>query len=238
MNPLHLIIFLFIGHSNMQGYCAQMDTVADPHVWAYQPGCGFFNPTDRNFQSGSGSPILPFLKRMARMYPGYNFCGVQHASPCQQAFHLYTEQRHRECLINQINVLKGKGTFGGVLLMHGIVEQGYKSSIDSFELSIISLVNFLRHQTDDAFLPVILGKFEENGDHKTAPQFYKYQEEIIKKINKLPKLIGNLSLTPYKPIPKELFCDDHHYNAEGYRIWSWDAVTIYKYNGYDTWARK
>jgi hypothetical protein len=236
MTPLHLIIFLFIGHSNMQGYCAMPDTVTDPHVWAYDLRHGFFNCSDKDMIAKSGSPLMPFLKRMARTYPGYNFCGIQHASPCQQAFHLLSESRHKECLINQINMLKGKGTFGGALFMYGVVENLF-NTVDSLQPEFIKLVAFLREQTGDKKLPIILGRFEENGDHVKG-DFYRHQAQTIKIINHMPRLIENCSLTPFKPVPKEEFCDDHHYNQAGYKRWTWDAVTIYKYNGYDSWARK
>jgi hypothetical protein len=237
MTPLHLIFFLFIGHSNMTGYCAAMDTVPSPRVWSYSPAKGFYNCTDRDLESGSGSPMMPFLKRMALMYPGYNFCGIRFAGPCRQAFHVYTEQRHREAIANIVKQIKDKGSFGGALLMFGIIENKW-NGVDSLQKNLIELVSFLRATTDDKVFPVILGRFEENGDHVKGSDMFTNYKKTVGVINHMPQLIENLSLTPRQPVPVDGFCDNHHYNAEGYRIWANDAASIYKYNGYDSWSRK
>jgi hypothetical protein len=235
MIPSLLIIFLFIGHSNMTGYCAAMDTVTNQHVYSYDVKRGFYNCTDRDLGGGSGSPVMPFLKRMSTMYPGYNFCGIRFAGPCRQAFHVYSEQRHREAIHNIVSQVKDKGMFGGVLLMFGVIENQY-DGVDSLELSLIKLVAFLRAETG-VKLPVILGRFEENGDKIQGAPMFKHEKQTVKIINGMPQLIENLSLTPFKPVPKSDFCDNHHYDSNGYKIWSHDAATIYKYNGYDEWSR-
>ena len=49
-----LICYLFIGHSNMQGYGGIPDTVTDPRVWAYSETLGFWNardPVETTYQS-------------------------------------------------------------------------------------------------------------------------------------------------------------------------------------------
>ena len=221
----------------MQGYCAPPDTIINEHVWSYEEKRGFFNCTDNDL-SHHASPVLPFLKAMAVQYPDYNFCGVVHASPCQQAFHILSEGRHRDCLINQINSVKDKGTFGGVLLMYGIIEGQFKPSVDLLEPEINKLVAFIRLQVNDNNLPIILGRYEENGNAIELKDWFKYKKNLMCIINSMPNKINRLVLTPYQPVAANEYCDNHHYSTEGYRIWSEDAVKIIKENNLDSWNLK
>ena len=238
MTPLHLIIFLFIGHSNMTGYCAAMDTVKAPHVWSYSAARGFYNCDDRDLESGAGSPVMPFLKRMALMYPGYNFCGIRFAGPCRQAFHVYTEKRHREAIENIVAQVKDKGTFGGALVMAGYIEGQFKDEIDSFDIKFITMAKFIREATGNPSLPIILGRYEENGATKDCPEFHQYDPILIEKINGMPHKLADCSLTPRQPVPANMYCDNHHYSADGYRLWAHAAASIIQYSGYDGWAHK
>jgi len=234
---LPMIIFLFLGHSNMQGYCAAMDTIPNAHVWTYTAARGFFNCTDKDLGSGSGSPVMPFLKRMAAQYPGYNFCGIKHASPCQQAMHILGEERHRECLQNQISQVRGKGTFGGVCLMYGVVENQF-NNVETLDNELAGIIVFVRENTGVSDLPVILGRFEENGNHKTAAPMYKYERRTVREIDSMPFKIAHLILAPRKPVPAAMFCDNHHYSASGYDLWAHDAVDLYIANNFDAWRKR
>lgn len=245
----------------MQGFCAAMDTVSDAHVWSYSPTRGFFHCTDKDRAVKHGSPMMPFLKQMTLLYPGYNFCGIEHATIDQLFWSVLHEGRHKESLTNQINQIKGKGTFGGLLLMGGIIENKYKNRVDSLEFDIIELVNFVRTQTGAPGLPIVLGRYEKNDRWQKSskklmaeinalpPQvrkeiesgvlfrFHHYEETITAKICSMPFLVTNLVLTPYSPIPAEGYCDDHHYNEAGYRLWSTDAAGKLWINHLDSWRR-
>jgi hypothetical protein len=209
----------------MTGYCDPPDTVINEHVWGYSPNKGFYNCTDNNF-SHHASPVMPFLKKMANKYPNYNFCGIVHASPGQQAHDVLCEQRHLECLTNQINAVKDKGGFGGAILMYGFPEGQYRPNSDSIQKDIEELIKFVRVQTECKKLPIILGRYEENSDGSKDPKYCWDKKAMIKCINDMPIKVLGLRLTPFKSIPAKDYCDSHHYNTEGYDIWTSDAVNI------------
>ena len=90
----------------MGGVCAAMDTVPNPHVWMLGK-LGLINCTDKDFPrttGTSGSMVMPFLKRMALLYPGYNFIGERYAGPCNKARDLFQEAPHREHIIKVIQI--------------------------------------------------------------------------------------------------------------------------------------
>jgi hypothetical protein len=181
--------------------------------------------------------VMPFLKEMAIIYPDYNFCGVRFAGPCRQAFHVFTEVRQRQEIATIIDSLRGKATIAGALLMFGFIEGQFPKSVKDLELNIDDLIIVLRSETENKWLPIILGRYEENGRAVECMQFHKYDEKIIKTIEGMPFLIGNLALTPHRPIPKEYYCDNHHYNIDGYRLWSKDAAEQIRKNHFDFWRK-
>ena len=240
MSPLHLIIFLFIGHSNMNGHCASMDVLPAPHVWIYKNG-EFKNGTDKDYggdNNQSGSVVMPFLKRMALMYPDYNFAGIKMASSCAQAFHRHPGEARYDFFVKQIRELQAKGaTIGGVLMMYGFIEGQFKESVDSLSPKISQLIENIRGDVGNKKLPVLLGRYEEYADGHDIPQYHKWDHEVISQINSMPALVENLALCPRQPIPREYYCDNHHYDSQGYQVWANDAVSIIMYSGFDFWNK-
>jgi hypothetical protein len=237
MNPATLICFLFLGHSNMSGYCSKPDTVTYQHIWSYNAAKGFFHCTDKTFSNGSGTVVMPFLKRMSMLYPGYDFCAIMDASPSQQASHIVKEERHRECVINQLTALKGKATIGGVLMMYGIVEAIYNNNINTLDESIRGVIDFVRGATGNDHLPVILGRFELNGDPTRVTTYHQWDAVIMEKINVVMRKDPLVQIAPIRYMPKEYYCDDHHYSAEGYKIWAEDAAALIQVERYDFWYK-
>jgi hypothetical protein len=211
----------------MQGYCAEPDTIPSRHVYTYSASRGFYNCTDKDL-GGKGSPMMPFLKEMSRLYPEKNFCGIRFAGPGRQAFHVLSEGRQRIEIDNVIGQLEGSVTYGGALMMWGYGEGQFEESVSTIDLKIIDLVNYLRDKTHNDSLPIFLGRYEENGDNVTTTAYHKWDKINIAKINNMPKLVWNLFLTPDKPVPAYCYCDSHHYTAEGYGIWSRYAAKEYK----------
>jgi hypothetical protein len=262
MSPIfNLVIFIFIGHSNMQGFCAAMDTVPDPHVWGYSLQKGFYNITDKDRAVQHGSPLIPFLKRMALLYPGYNFCGIEHDQPGLMAWDVLHEGRHKVCIANQINQVKKFGAFGGMLLMCGNSEGQDRNRLDSMEIDILELVHFVRAQTGVKDLPIVLGRYETNYKRiqyspevlaainklpaatrkgimsKEFTYFHRNDNVIDQKISSMPFRDHHVVLAPFEPIPGGNYCDDHHYDAEGYQIWATDAASRLWLNHWDAWKR-
>jgi hypothetical protein len=228
-----IITYFFIGHSNMGGYCAQMDIETKPNVWIYNDIKGFFHGIDSDLSNNSGSPVLPFLKRMALLYPEYHFCGVKDGKPGFTIEDFLTG-KNDSYIINKINILKKKSVIGGVLLMFGWDEGGDIKTVRAIDVELKRLIDELRKASGNRTLPIIFGRYEENGG-KANPQAHRWDDILIDKIASLEKIDPYLKLTPIRQIPKRYFCDDHHYTAEGYQIWADDAAAIIQKNKFDFW---
>ena len=236
IDSLIFISFLFLGHSNMGGVCAAMDTVPNPHVWMLGK-LGLINCTDKDFPrttGTSGSMVMPFLKRMALLYPGYNFIGERYAGPCNKTRDLFQETPHREHIKKVIKELKEKSTIGGVILMHGFIEGLYSAEIDSYDMHVIELAAFIRDESGNKELPVLVARYEKNGD-STSCWENKEIPRLVEKIESLPKRCAFMQLYPVRYVPRQYFCDNHHYSADGYRICGEDAAAIIQLNSFDFW---
>lgn len=235
-----MVVYFFCGHSNMSGYCAAMDTVVDSHVWSFNEVRGFYNCTDKDIygkNGNSGSMVMPFLKRMALLYPGYNFCGIKYGHPCGQAFHVYTEEKHRDFINSRVDAMKTRGTvIGGVVLMYGYIEGQHKNEVDKLEESFALLCAWFRNIVGNKNLPVIICKYEKYGeDFGPAYNYRRWKNIMMEKINALPDIVSNCALVPMRYIPKEYYCDSHHYAKEGYEIIGVDAATTIQEMAWDFW---
>lgn len=123
-------------------------------------------------------------------------------------------------------------------MMYGFIEGQFKESVDSLNTKIDALISYVRKDVGDPSLPVILGRYEQYCEKLKCPAYHKWDEKIIAQINSMPAIVKNLALTPFTPIPSEYYCDDHHYNALGYLVWAWDAVTKIQMNHFDFWYKK
>jgi len=231
-----MITYFFIGHSNMSGYCAQMDSMPMPNVWLYNTSKGFYHGTDKDMSNNSGSPVMPFLKRMALLYPDHHFCGVKHTIN-GITIEDFTANGNDRFLIDKINTLKQKSTIGGVLMMFGFDEGESKRKVREIDANLKRLIDKVRMVSGNPTLPFIFGRYEENGDRNSYTSYHRYDNILIKKINTIETMDPYLKLTPIRPISKSCFCDDHHYNADGYQIWADDAAAIIQMNKLDFWNR-
>jgi hypothetical protein len=128
-------------------------------------------------------------------------------------------------IINKIKILKKKSIIGGVLLMFGFDEEGSFKTVQTLDVDLRRLIDELRKASGNKTLPIIFGRYEENGG-KAYAQTHRWDDILIDKIASLEKIDPYLKLTPIRPIPKQYYCDDHHYTAEGYQIWAHDAAAI------------
>jgi lysophospholipase L1-like esterase len=237
-----LICYIFIGHSNMEGYGGVPDTITNPRVWAYDSVIGFWNARDPVATSYySPSPFMPFLKKMAELYPDYYFFGVkvtQAGMPMSSQF--LPKMPKYAAVMRTIAPIKDSVTVGGIVAMFGWVEGASDSLSQHLDVNINTMLSGFRQDLGIPNLPLIIGRYEENADTTYAPykNFYTYRSRIISKLEMLQSedsLQHRIMLTPFLPIPKTMFFDDHHYNADGYTLWSNTGAQILYNSNWNTW---
>jgi hypothetical protein len=230
--PERLIVYLFIGHSNMQGYCGTMDTVPHPRAWVY-------DTTDSTFRvardpiantKSAPSPVMPFLKAMAGYYPDYYFCAVKVTRAGKTMTECFFPGKPQYTpLVSALDRLGGRSVTGGLLAMFGFVE-GISDSLSArFDQDAVRLIRHLRERCGADDLPCLFGRYEEHTDTAGSyRQYLRYGERIRLAIERLPVVdsSGMTALTPQEAVPGALYCDDHHYGDRGYALWAQTAADI------------
>ncbi len=235
-----LILFIFVGHSNMTGYGGVMDTVKHPRAWMYNQHNGTYwqacDPIETKRMSPS--PTLPFLKKMAELYPEYYFCGLKVTSAgTPMCEHFLRGQAEYQMVLDVINSTKNETTLGGLLGMFGLTEGISDSLSQRLTVGVMDMLFSFREDFGAHDFPAVFGLFEENADTSVIPDYFTYSDRIIEQIAAIPgaDTLNRSALTPYEPVPAVMYYDDHHYNKEGYELWSNTAAEILSQNGWDEW---
>ncbi|CAK0764366.1 hypothetical protein CCP3SC15_300018 [Gammaproteobacteria bacterium] len=238
LDSLKLICFLFIGHSNMCGGCAPTiaDTIPHDRIYLWGDEKGFYHGTDNHlFGATSGSPVLPFLKRMAILYPDYQFAGLKGAYSSAMVYQMVPGNEKHDLFFKRLSFARRQATIGGVVAMYGYVEGRNQDLAESFPRDFMRLLKEIRDSVGDPALPCILGRYETNNLRDPELERYRTFEKIIdEKIESLQHE-KNIVLAPIRTMPTAYYCEDHHYNGDGYTIFAHDAAALYQINGFDRW---
>jgi hypothetical protein len=222
MNTL-MVIFLFLGHSNLT-HNEDCQIPDNPHVWCYgEKGIRHFNES---------APVMFFLNEMSIRYPGVDFVGANFSYGAALVKDMVPGFQKYDKLMRAIDTLKRIGYFGGIVAEYGFVEGADSAIASHFDSDFIRLIDAIRWQTENRFLPCLLQRYEMNG--KDGPQFpyMKYKLIIKDKIERLEQHDKTIALFPINEMPSDYYIQGHHFNCAGNKIAMSDAVVIYQFNRY------
>ena len=231
----NIIVFIFLGHSNMNNGCADVSQlVISDHVYAYGSEKGFYRQSDpKKFG------IFPamFLNEMALRYPEYNFGAVCCNYPSAKVSDYFTDHLRYAKLIDKILHIDNAATIGGMLCMFGFIEG--KDSIEATQIDFQyrRMIEDIRDLCGNETLPVLISRYESNNKREKAIQAYTRYEPII--IRSLDDVVNyeKIKYFPIRNLPKPYHCENHHSTYEGYQILSRDAAIQIQLNNADFWSK-
>ena len=170
------ILFLFFGHSNMDGVALRQDNTVHPRCWAYVKGEWIpARDKDLPFQGTRrirSSCVYHFIKRMAADYPEYHFGALKITG---QAWHLnsggFQIRRggigYRQ-LVDAYGEIKHHGTLGGLVTMIGMCDagRGTPESKRAFKGDLLAWLGHIRADLGAPDLPIVLGRLEMVDDEE------------------------------------------------------------------------
>jgi hypothetical protein len=228
------IVYIHIGHSNAAGYCAgPINYVIDSSVMMFSNG-----KFHRNF-SNERNAIPPFLNKMALLYPGNTFVSAN-VTKMGAALYSYCPGGDMYAkLISTVTDLRKTGAvIGGVIANVGFFEAGHPEWYDSVGKWFLQVMYAVRTVANNPFLPYVYSQYEMNSNSSLYPQNFKYKDSLYNIISRLPNIDRYVALTPFKPINRIYFCDDHHYNHLGYKIRGEDDASAIQINHFDFWYKE
>ena len=240
--------FLFIcaGNSAMSGRDPSPDLVSHPHLWKYEirpknydwlpavePIC--VDPYN-TLSSPKGGPTMPFLKRLAELYPNYYF-GIMQLSSSGWTLQGHFNPGAAEIteLLTQAKLLKPNVTIAAFVSMLNLVEVQNNDTANYFQ-KVVSMVEYVRSELGMPNLPYIHAGYPVNAG--SNPNGAKYDtslataKSIMRQIAQIPGGISNSSVIPTEGLTICFTCAPSgyysHYDRAGNVGWgNRTADTVY-----------
>jgi hypothetical protein len=248
----NVVAFILLGHSNMAGRSSRPSasrpyhfTEMDLYAWVYQPnnwqparepltaGDEDASPAGRDPMGGPGTALL---KQAVALAPNHYFVALGYglgSAYCSQFLPgglLYDEA------ITAPKQLKGKVTFGGIVIMLGITERhGTDQDISNYPNCINTLVTAVRNDVGEPNLPLLITDYEMESTGTELSPTGAFAQQIIPRIAMIPSVVSNSALVPTEDIAMQ---DDHHFNLDGQKEWSRRVLEIMQQKGWFPWSSR
>ncbi len=224
-------VFVGMGHSNMAGRSKQYDTQTHPRCWMYKDGK--WKLAKEIVQGWGGGPAMPFLKKLAALYPDYHFGWIGTAASSLMIRDYHRGKSRYNTALNLAKKAQNVGTVAGVLTMLGMQEGRQSKSTESTARSVCEdfqkLITDFRADIGIGDLPLLVGRYEESSErYLSGGSDAKWADIVIREIREVPSKVSRCKVIesdgPYD--------DDHHFNYTGHKRWSETAANLIKNNGY------
>lgn len=238
------VVFIHFGHSNMRGQ-ATMPTSLHSYfyntqdgLWSYRNGSFTLAkeptaPEGTMTFAGPGMAILRAAQAGLQAGSGVQFISIGYGKGSATTVDYAPGGTYYTAFMNWAKDLKGKVTFGGVVIMLGITDGEHlpSSQVPSFPMRVSQIVSSIRSDLGEPTLPVLFCDYEQNASGDLAPtgSVGMVMQPLIRM---LPGMISNLALVPTDGIEMQ---DDHHFDMQGHKDWSDRVIMLMKSNGWYHW---
>jgi hypothetical protein len=262
------IAFIHFGHSNMAGRGrnpagskAYHFTETDPHAWMYHSAtlapyvagakAGFelaiepktagdrFNA--RQPTNPAGGPGTTLLKQAAAMAPSKYFISLGFGVGSVYCTEYLPGGLYYDQAMTAAKELKGKVTFGAIIILLGITERhGTTADIQNFPSCLNQLVTAVRNDVGEPNLPVMINGYEMCSNRLLAPSSA-FAQAIIPRIATVPTMISSSAVIPTDNplIPCESEPNepdgDHHFTLDGHKEYMRRVLQTMKDKGWWRW---
>jgi hypothetical protein len=237
------VAFIHFGHSNMRGWATRPTTLRSyffdpaPGLWSYK---GTFTaakeptaPEPNQTQAGPGMAILRAAQ--AALQPGSDvqFISIGYAKGSVTTVDYAKAGTYYPIFMNWANQLKGKVTFGAIVIMLGITDGEHLPSaqVPDFPKRVAQLVSNIRTDLGEPNLPVLFCDYEMNAADDLAPTG-PVGTVMIPLIRSLPTMVSKLAIVPTDGITMQ---DDHHFDMQGHKDWGTRVVMLMQSNSWFPW---
>ncbi len=212
-----MVVFLAIGHSNMEGRAKKSLAKINPRTMMYDSDGHW-----RASSQGDRGPIRPLLHELAEAWPEYRF-GV--AKVAKAASRIQNNWRRGKepykTLIRVGRDLSSRYHVAGLIVMQGWLEGGenrHAKESTLFTEHYTAMIRDIREDLDMPDLPVVISLVEYGTSRKRNLEAWTHVRD---QMLRLPDKIEHSVLVDSQGLP---LVDDHHFNIEGNSRWAVRAV--------------
>jgi hypothetical protein len=128
--------------------------------------------------------------------------------------------------------LKGKVTFGAIVIMLGITERHLAADqIPGFPDRIAQIVSDMRADLGEPNLPALFCDYEQGATGDLAPTG-SVGKVIMPLVRQIPSKAQKLVLVPTDNLEMQ---DDHHFNMQGHKDWAARVISLMQSNNWFPW---
>lgn len=246
-----IIVYLFVGHSNMCSSGPERYTQIHANTWNYRIDDGnhrWEHAQDPVHDAGcwggsNGGPATQFLKAMQDAYPGYHFGVLQNADKASSVSRTSSCSGKRYGvggaltaeLVNAALEIKDKVTLGGIFINLGIMERDWTPDRDEFASNVAAMVEDIRARLGIADIPVLMQQYEMGARGSFSPTSTG-AKKIISQIHGLPSLLSNCAVVPTDwSTQSGMMQDDHHFSKRGHARLATELQSVIRSAGLDAW---
>ncbi len=216
------VVYLTIGHSNMEGRASPPDTEPHPRGWKFdfreRKWVQAVPPIAASGRGNRMGPGMPTIKALAAAYPEYHIgiLSVAKSAASVEKNFLRGRQQYDQ-LIEAAKEVAPHVTFGGMLVMLGRLEARDEARAREMLTLATTCIKQVRQDLNLPDLPVLWSRIEMDAPKKPA-----HQDLADAMIHRIPETVPRTavieSIGPY--------CDTHHFTVEGYVRWAANVVQI------------
>jgi hypothetical protein len=188
----------------------------------------------------TGGPGTALVKEAAALAPGKYFVSLgfgRSGAYCSQFLpggQIYNQ------LIAGAKELKGKVTFGAIVILLGITERhGTQADITNYPQCINKLVTAVRTDLGEPNLPLLINDYEMGTTGPNNPQSA-FAQAIRPRMMMVPSVVSNSALIPTDNPLVEIendsrTTDDHHFSLGGHKEYVRRVLQTMKDKGWFPW---
>jgi hypothetical protein len=251
-----VIAFVNFGHSNMAGRGVSPAELrpyffgpGEMHSLMYHSGAGFQPAVEPktagdsgNTLNGmvSGGPSTALVKEAAALNPSKYFVSIPFGAGKAYCSQFLPGAGYYNNVITAAKELKGKVTFGAIVILLGITERhGTQADIDNYPMCINKLVTAIRTDLGEPNLPLLINDYEMGTTGPLAPTSA-FAMAIRPKIQMVPMFTTNAVVIPTdNPIisiqDDTSTTDDHHFDLAGHKEYVRRVLQTMKDKGWAPW---
>jgi hypothetical protein len=236
------VVFIHFGHSNMAGVSRTPAELvpffftAEPRLWVYE-GEGKFVPAAEQ-TAADPCPSITVADRAwlgSEQQPQWQlpttFISIGFARSSAASTEYPKGGLYYARFIDRALELKGRVTFGGVIIMLGITELA-SADESSFAQRMAAIIADIRQDLGEPNLPVLNSDYEmEAGSMWATTQ--PLGMNLRAQVAVLPSRASNLVLIPTDGTP---MVDNHHFDLTGQKMWVERGLQLMRNRGWFHWT--
>jgi hypothetical protein len=236
------VVFIHFGHSNMRGQ-ATVPTSLKPYfyntedgLWSYRGSYTLAKeptaPESTYTYAGPGMAILHSARAAVASGSDVQFISIGYGAGSKTSVDFQKSGVYYPIFMNWAGQLKGKVTFGAIIVMLGITERHLASDqVPGFPARMAQIISDMRADLGEPNLPVLFCDYEQGATGDLAPTG-SVGVVIMPLVRSLPGLVSNLVLVPTDSLEMQ---DDHHFDMQGHKDWAARAIALMQSKNWFPW---